>query len=599
MVADKAEAPIIPVRIAGAQFTPFSRLKGKVRLRTFPKIDLTILPPRRFEVEGETARQRRAAAGAKLYDVMSDMIFATSDADRTLYQALLDASAVHGASRRVVEDVKREAMSYGRLLTGSIALGRPLAQMTRPGEAVGLMLPNVNAVVATFFALQGIGRVPAMLNYTAGLASLTAACTAAQLRTVITARAFVQQAKLGEVIAGLEATGLRIVYLEDVGATIGGLAKLRALLATRWAGRLHRRHHVSPDAPAVILFTSGSEGLPKGVVLTHRNLLSNCLQLSARIDFNSADVVLNALPVFHSFGLTGGTLLPILSGVKTLLYPSPLHYRIVPALAYDANATILFGTDTFLSGYARMAHGYDFYALRYIFAGAERVREETRRTYAEKFGLRILEGYGATEAAPVIAVNTPMHFKAGSVGRLLPGVEAKVEAVPGIEDGGRLSIRGPNIMAGYLKADAPGVLQPPAGGWHDSGDIVTIDDAGYVTIKGRAKRFAKIGGEMVSLPAVESYAARLWPEGEHAVVTRPDPRKGEQLVLFTTQAGATAGALQQWARGNGIAELSVPKDVRVVGSLPVLGTGKLDYVTMAEQASAPTMIAADVAEVSE
>ncbi|TCP32826.1 acyl-[ACP]--phospholipid O-acyltransferase [Sphingomonas sp. BK235] len=599
MVADKAEAPIIPVRIAGAQFTPFSRLKGKVRLRTFPKIDLTILPPRRFEVEGETARQRRAAAGAKLYDVMSDMIFATSDADRTLYQALLDASAVHGASRRVVEDVKREAMSYGRLLTGSIALGRPLAQMTRPGEAVGLMLPNVNAVVATFFALQGIGRVPAMLNYTAGLASLTAACTAAQLRTVITARAFVQQAKLGEVIAGLEATGLRIVYLEDVGATIGGLAKLRALLATRWAGRLHRRHHVSPDAPAVILFTSGSEGLPKGVVLTHRNLLSNCLQLSARIDFNSADVVLNALPVFHSFGLTGGTLLPILSGVKTLLYPSPLHYRIVPALAYDANATILFGTDTFLAGYARMAHGYDFYALRYIFAGAERVREETRRTYAEKFGLRILEGYGATEAAPVIAVNTPMHFKAGSVGRLLPGVEAKVEAVPGIADGGRLSIRGPNIMAGYLKADAPGVLQPPAGGWHDSGDIVTIDDAGYVTIKGRAKRFAKIGGEMVSLPAVESYAARLWPEGEHAVVTRPDPRKGEQLVLFTTRPGATAGALQHWARGNGIAELSVPKDVRVVGSLPVLGTGKLDYVTMAEQASAPTMTAADVAEVSE
>jgi acyl-[acyl-carrier-protein]-phospholipid O-acyltransferase/long-chain-fatty-acid--[acyl-carrier-protein] ligase len=389
---------------------------------------------------------------------------------------------------------------------------------------------------------------------------------------------------LEPIVEGLEADGRTIVYLEDIGARIGTIAKLRALVAARWAGRLHRRRKVSPDDAAVILFTSGSEGLPKGVVLTHRNLLSNCQQLSARIDFNSSDLVLNALPVFHSFGLTGGTLLPILSGIRTLLYPNPLHYRIVPALAYDSNATILFGTDTFLAGYARMAHNYDFYSVRYVFAGAERVRDETRKVWAEKFGVRIFEGYGATEAAPVIAVNTPMHFKAGSVGRLLPGIEAKVEPVEGIWEGGKLSIRGPNIMAGYMKADRPGMLQPPEGGWHDTGDIVTIDEMGFITIRGRAKRFAKIGGEMVSLPAVEGYAAAVWPDADHAVVTRADPRKGEQLVLFTTAKGAKAAELQAWGKANGIAELAVPRDIRLVEALPVLGTGKLDYVTMGAMA---------------
>lgn len=582
MVADRADAPIVPVRIDGAQFTPFSRLRGKIRLRTFPKIRLTVLPPRRFSIEGKmSARDRRAIAGRRLYDEMSDMIFATSTTDTTLFEALLEARHIHGGKALVLEDVKREPMSYSRLIVGSLALGRPLARAARQGEAVGVLLPNVSGVVATIFALQATGRVPAMLNYTVGLANLKAACAAAEISTVVTARAFVTQAKLGDLIAGLEAEGVRVLWLEDIGAEIGLAAKLRAMIAARFAGHIHRRHRISADDPAVILFTSGSEGLPKGVVLTHRNLLSNCRQLAARIDFNSADTVLNALPVFHSFGLTGGTLLPIFHGVRTLLYPSPLHYRIVPALAYDANATILFGTDTFLSGYARMAHGYDFYSLRYIFAGAERVRDETRKTYAEKFGLRILEGYGATEAGPVIAVNTPMHFRAGSVGRLLPGIEAKLDAVPGIDEGGRLSIRGPNIMAGYMKADAPGVLQPPEGGWHDTGDIVIIDDQGFVTIKGRAKRFAKIGGEMVSLPAVEGYAAAVWPGAMHAVVTRPDPRKGEQLVLFTTQADAKASALQEWGKANGVTELSIPRDIRVLETLPVLGTGKLDYVSLA------------------
>ncbi|VWX46533.1 acyl-[ACP]--phospholipid O-acyltransferase [Novosphingobium sp. 9U] len=585
MVADKSGAPIVPVRLDGPQFTPFSHLKGKVRTKWFPTITITVLPPRHFEIEGEmSARQRRAVAGRRLYDVMSTMIFDTSHTHETLFAALCEARHMHGGHAPIVEDTKREPLTYDRLILGAELVGEQLAYVTKPGENVGVLLPNVAGVTLAFFGLQAEGRVPAMLNFTAGQANLVSACQTACIATVVTAHAFVEQGKLQPVIAALEADGRRVLYLEDIAKQIGTGAKLWKLLTKLGAASRHKARRISPDAPAVVLFTSGSEGTPKGVVLTHRNLLSNCAQLAARIDFNPSDIVLNALPVFHSFGLTGGTLLPIFNGVKTVLYPSPLHYRIVPALAYDANATIMFGTDTFLAGYARMAHSYDFYSLRYIFAGAERVRDETRRAYADKFGLRILEGYGATEAGPVIAVNTPMHFKAGTVGRLLPAIDQRLDPVEGIDEGGRLFIRGPNVMAGYLLASDPGKLQPPEGGWHDTGDIVTIDDEGFIAIKGRAKRFAKIGGEMVSLPAVEGYASKLWPDAEHAVVTRPDPKKGEQLVLFTTQQGAEGKALQAWGRQNGVTELMLPRDVRVVDTLPVLGTGKLDYVTMAEQA---------------
>jgi acyl-[acyl-carrier-protein]-phospholipid O-acyltransferase/long-chain-fatty-acid--[acyl-carrier-protein] ligase len=585
MVADKANAPIIPVRLDGPQYTPFSRLRGKVRLRWFPKISITVLPPRRFAIEGEmSARQRRAIAGRRLYDEMSRMIFDTTDTSRTLFTALCEARHLHGGGTHVVEDVKRQPISYDRLILGSELLGERLAFRTRPGENVGLLLPNVTGAALAFFALQAEGRVAAMLNFTAGMTNLLSACATARIGTIVTAHAFVEQAKLQDIVNALEAGGRTILYLEDLASEIPAGSKLWHMALSKGAQRRHARRKVSPDAPAVILFTSGSEGTPKGVVLTHRNLLANCAQLAARIDFNPSDVVLNALPVFHSFGLTGGTLLPMLNGIKTVFYPSPLHYRIVPALAYDCNATILFGTDTFLSGYARMAHSYDFYSLRYVFAGAEKVRDETRRTYAEKFGLRILEGYGATECAPVIAVNTPMHFRAGTVGRMLPALEARLEPVPGIEEGGRLYVRGPNVMAGYLLASEPGVLQPPGEGWHDTGDIVTLDDSGFVTIRGRAKRFAKIGGEMVSLPAVEGYAAQVWPDADNAVVTRPDPKKGEQLVLFTTAPDAGHKALQAWGKANGVTELMIPRDIRVLDALPVLGTGKLDYVTLGEMA---------------
>ncbi len=580
LVADKSGAMVLPVRIAGAQYTPFSRLRGRVRLRLFPKITLTILPPRRLEIPATIrGRERRREAGKQLADLMTEMMFATSNYRRTLFEALLDARHMHGGRHVIAEDIERKPITFNELVVRASILGDLMARETARGEIVGVMLPNALAAIVVFFGLQARGRVAAMMNYTLGAKSLVASCESARIRRIYTSRRFVQVAKLEKAVERLQ-TVAQIVYLEDLRSRVTLGAKIGAALTHRLAGWRHRRARVLPDEPAVVLFTSGSEGSPKGVVLSHANLLANREQVAARFDFGAQDIILNALPVFHSFGLTAGTLLPLLSGMRTFLYPSPLHYRVVPEMAYDVNATVMFGTNTFLAGYARFAHAYDFYSVRYVFAGAEKLKDETRRVWADKFGVQIFEGYGATETSPVLAANTPIDSRVGTVGRFLPGVEHALDPVPGVE-GGRLSVRGPNVMLGYLKHDRPGVIQPTSTergpGWYDTGDIVSIDADGFVTIQGRAKRFAKIGGEMVSLTAVEELAARTWPDTQHAVVSLPDEQKGEQLILVTTKGDALRQDLSARARSDGMSELHVPKRILPATGIPLLGSGKTDY----------------------
>ncbi len=590
MVADKAAAVIVPVRIDGLQFTRLSRMGGRAPRRWFPRLSMTVLPPVAVAVDPELrGRPRRRAVGTVLQEVMEHTGFATANTDRSLFGALLDASHRFGPSMPVIEDVARTPLPYRRVLLGAIVLGRRLARETAPGGALGVMLPNANGAVVTFMALQAFGRVPAMLNFSAGAEGMLAACAAARVGTVLSSRAFVERAKLGSTVAQME-RDVRFVWLEDVRAALGAAAKLRGWLDARAARRLPGAR-APADRSAVVLFTSGSEGAPKGVVLSHRNILANIAQVAAVVDFNSADRVFNAMPMFHSFGLTGGTLLPLLSGVRTFLYPSPLHYRIIPELIYDTDSTIAFGTDTFLTGWARFSHPYDFYSMRYIFAGAEKLRDETRRLYAERFGVRVLEGYGATETAPVLALNTPMHNRPGAAGRLLPGMSYRLDPVEGIAAGGRLVVRGPNVMRGYLRHTAPGVLEPFADGWYDTGDVCTVDADGFVTILARAKRFAKIAGEMVSMPAAEALAVDLWPEAAHAVVAIPDGRKGESLVLLTTRSDATAASLLAHARTRGAAEIAVPRTVRVVPALPLLGTGKVDYTAATQLAEGERLAA--------
>jgi len=586
MIADKSDAMIVPARIDGAESTIFSRLKSsQVHRRLFPKITVTILEPVKLKLDPALkGRRRRQAAGAALYDIMSDLMYRSTPTDRTLSEALIEAATVHGVNWLAIEDPISGQLTYKKLLTAIAVLGRKLMPLAAEGKALGVMLPTSNGGVVTTFAVLSAGRVPAMINFSSGAANIRGACRAAEINTILTSRAFVEKGRLDHVVAQL-AADLRIVYLEDIRPTIGTLDKLRGLL--------HRNKPLvarKPDDWAVILFTSGTEGTPKGVVLSHRNMLTNVAQCAARIDFGREDKLFNAMPIFHSFGFTGGVVLPLISGVPLYLYPSPLHYRTVPELVYGICATAIFGTDTFLNGYARMANPYDFRSLRYIIAGAEPVREATRRIYLEKFGLRILEGYGLTETSPVLALNTPMFNKFGSVGRLLPGMTAKLEHVEGIDEGGRLYVSGPNVMLGYLRADHPGVLEPPHEGWHDSGDIVTIDGEGFISIKGRAKRFAKVGGEMVSLAAVEMLAAELWPDNVTAVAAIPDARKGERLIMVTDKHGATRSDFIAFARGKHASELMFPAEVVVLDKLPLLGSGKVDNMSLqkfvGEQAAA-------------
>jgi len=584
-VAARTGATILPVKIDGAARTYFSRMGGRFPRRFFPRLSLTIHPTTRIPMpEAPTARERRRKAGEAMRRIMQEMIFA-SRPEATLFEALLDAASIHGYGRRRVEDLKQQEYSYRDLIKMALALGRLVERETVDGENVGLLLPNLAPTLGLVFGLPAFGRTAAMLNYTAGTDAMQAACTAARVRTVLTSRAFVAQARLEDKLAALE--GVRTLYLEDLRETLTLADKLWLMLLALPFPRAFTRIG-SAEAPAVILFTSGSEGKPKGVVLSHRALLANIAQIRAVVDFSVDDKVLNALPLFHSFGLTAGGLLPLLSGSSVFLYPSPLHYRVIPELAYDRGCSVLLGTSTFLGNYAKHAHPYDFHRLRYVIAGAEKLAEPVRELWFDKFGIRIFEGYGATETAPVMAVNTPMAFRRGTVGQLLPGMKAQLLPVPGIDAGGLLHVTGPNLMSGYLKADRPGVLQPPSSevgeGWYETGDVVAFDEDGFVRIVGRVKRFAKVAGEMVSLEVVEKLAAAASPAAQHAASTQPDAAKGEALVLFTTDKGLGREALVAAAKAQGAAELAVPRKIVVLDALPLLGTGKIDYVGLKQLA---------------
>jgi len=590
LLADKTQAPIIPIWIEGPQFGYFSKTKDKLPHRPLPKMLITVGKPRPFKLKDELRRQRDHLSN-EIYHILTDMQFEiTYNPDISVFAQLVKTSKVYSKEGfffkrpKIIEDINRKPLSYKDLLIRIYLLGKYFKKQFGHFEHVGLMLPNTIASVVTFLGLSVYERIPVMLNFSVGAKSLISMCKTAQVKTVITSLTFIKTAKMESVIDILQSNGIEIIYLEKVAKKLGIIAKLGALLRYK-TKRIPHKH--GGNRKAAILFTSGSEGAPKAVVLSHANIIANITQVTTVETLNKKDLVFNVMPMFHSFGLVMGTLLPLLVGSRVFLYPSPLHYRVIAELIYELGATIMFGTDTFFRGYGKIAHPYDFYNVRFMYAGAEAVKLDTRDMFMERMGVRIMEAYGVTECSPLVSANNHVYSRFGSIGKIIAGVEYKLEPVPGIEKGGELVVRGPNIMMGYILPEKPGVLVPLKDGWYHTGDVVEVDEIGYVFIRDRIKRFAKIGGEMVSLNAVQDMVIKAYEwmgaEFSYGVVSVPHESKGEQIVLVTNNTQVKQEVLHDYIKNNGMSELFLPRTILYHDTIPAFLTGKTDNVTLKKQ----------------
>jgi acyl-[acyl-carrier-protein]-phospholipid O-acyltransferase / long-chain-fatty-acid--[acyl-carrier-protein] ligase len=588
----KTNARVITCYLRGAQRLPFCPHPGW--RKWFPTVTAhfseVLTPPQLDHAGTHEARERLTGW---LRDRMVDQQFKVEMefGAHDLPSALV-AAARQQPRKIILEDVTHTRLSYRRLLVAADLLAGPLrTALSADAPRVGVLLPNANAVPVTLLSLWHIGKILAVLNYSTSPATMLTCCQLAGLKQVITSRTFLERGRLN--LEPLREAGIEFIYLEDLRGKIGGGQKFASLLRMTFnPGSLAESPEPKAasstprgDRVAVVLFTSGSEGMPKGVELTHTNILANIRQMLAVTDIMDTDRLFNCLPLFHSFGLTVGLLLPLVRGGYVCVYPSPLHYRVIPVAFYDRDCTIFISTNTFLNGYARKAHPYDFRSMRYLFAAAEKLQEATAITWSQKFGVRIFEGYGATECAPCVSVNVPLAPRYGSVGRLMPGMELKLEPVEGVTDAGRLFVRGPNIMRGYLNADANAAFKA-LDGWYDTGDIVGTDDDGYLFIRGRLKRFAKVSGEMVSLTAVEDALAGAFPQYglrcQVAVVARPDEGRGEALIAVTNEPKLQIEEIRAAVKAKGLGNLCVPREIKVVREIPKLGTGKVNHRELAK-----------------
>lgn len=500
--------------------------------------------------------------------------------------------------RTIIEDATGAKDSYFSFFFKTILLSETIGKQIGLERRIGVLLPNTNMGAIVFFFCQFLNATPCMLNYSSGFQKLRNCVHISNLRLIVTSRSFVEKADIKEQVAQLE-NEIQILYLEDIRTKINLTKKIIAmLLLIRFTIAPGSRKRTRVNEEACILFTTGSEGAPKGVILTQANLLSNYRQVQHMLEGKTNDKVLNVLPFFHSFGLMAGLILPVLSGTKSYQYPNPLHVKEIVKICREEEVSILWGTPTFLRNYAEYARRIDFQSLEYVVSGAERLPDEIRELWLKKFGIEILEGYGATEASPVISVNSRFSNKIGTVGRILPLIKYELKSVDGIKGGGELLVKGPNIMKGYIETaqkQAHGEVVPRTNtsqsekyssvlqdGWYATGDLVKVDKNRFVTIIGRRKRFAKLGGEMVSLSEVENVAKQIWSASDHAAISINENDNLEKIILFTTKEKPNKKEFIKKAKEKKISNLVIPKKINYINVIPLFGSGKIDYQRLAE-----------------
>ena len=500
-------------------------------------------------------------------------------ANNTIPKRLLMSAVANRSRQPIIYDELGRSLTYNRLVVGCAVLSRRIEALTRKRH-VGCLLPNsVTGVVATM-GCNFAHKTAVILNYTFPVPTLLRCCERAHLDVVLTSHQFLDKCGLNDLPDQLAALGIQTVFLEDVAKKIGRLAKLSGALRVKLKRLQTERSQ--PDDAAVILFTSGSEADPKAVVLTHRNLLTNCGQILEAFPIGKHEVMFSALPHFHAFGLTAGVLLPLLNGMKTIIGLSPLRHKENLHLIRKYQATVLLSTDTFLAQMFKVANPEDLASLRFVVAGAERLKPRTRELY-ESLNITMLEGYGATEAGPVIAVNVPGATRHGSVGRILPHIEYRIEPHEGITEGGVLHVRGGNLMKSYLH-DLMEDRSSLNDGWYDTGDIVTVDEEGFLAIKGRKKRFTKIAGEMISLGYIEDEISKLSPDFHHAAIAIESDEQTKTLIrLYTNDPELSLEAIRAHYAESRIPNTYLPRELIHMAELPVLRTGKVDYQTLQNQ----------------
>jgi acyl-[acyl-carrier-protein]-phospholipid O-acyltransferase/long-chain-fatty-acid--[acyl-carrier-protein] ligase len=526
---------------------------------------------------GTTAHETRQA----IAELGSESAVLRKDSNDLLHLRFARTARRNWSKFAMADSTGRE-LTYGKTLIASLMLARWIRKQRGVEKMIGVLLPASTGGALVNLAVTLAGKVSVNLNFTAGPEAMRAAIDQCGIRTVITSRAFLIKAKIDPVEGE--------VYIEEILASLGWQAKLGAFAAARWQPLRTLKHGQSPDSLATVIFSSGSTGTPKGVMLSHYNVISNIEATLKVFPLGPQDRIIGVLPFFHAFGFTVTVWLPGIAACGVAYHPNPIDAKAIGELVGKFRGTLLLSTPTFCAGYARKCTREQFASLRYVLVGAEKLREPVAKAFEEAFGVQLLEGYGATEMAPVVAVNIPDHQrgkdvqvgrKPGTVGHPLPGVAAKVVdaetgATLGANREGLLLVKGPSRMLGYLNDDAR-TAEAIVNGWYKTGDIGMLDDDGFLHITDRVSRFSKIGGEMVPHLRIED-AIRAAAAGVQCVVIGiADDRRGERLAAIYTGA-ISPDELWRKLAATALPRLWLPKrdDLHRADELPVLGTGKID-----------------------